>query len=1163
MALNSVTEVQLLDLLCEGPIGGVIKKYKGLYINETPIQNDDGTYNYTNDDLDATLHIGSANETKTNFFTDVSTITSVGQEIGENYSEELNENNEVILRDYGAGKLTRQITDTQVSQVQLLFTLPKLFSVAQEGLAKGQLFGATVKLEIYVQAKGSGGGFSNVLTLEKTGISTNNYQFLTPLINLKSYGNGPWNIRVEKVNLGENHFEIKYTDFEDIPENTPVANGRGNQVIWSSITEYTPKSVNYNYSATAEWTLSSESFPQLPTRAYLIKGRTVKIPAGATALDDGRLLFEDTAFDGSLQSAEKFTTCPVCCFYDLLTNPRYGCGDFVAASNLNWVDLYPLAKYSNQLVTNPDGTQEARFACNVVIGDQADAYSVLQDMASIFRGILFWSNNVIQVTADHGNLDGSDLTVSHVYSNSNVINGAFEYSGSSLKTRSTSIRVRYNDPENFYKPNIVVVEDAGLIAKYGYQVKELIGFGCTSKWQAQRVGLWALNTENLDEEVIAFSTGLEGAVVLPGEIFAVADQLRQGTRISGRIKATPSVSQIVIDQRLDSLPAGANPKLTCVMPDGTIETLDIFTLNEDTISLIGGFSALPGINSIYSITTDGVANQKFRCLSVSDNGNGTYSITGITHNDSIYAAVDNGEELQPIDVTTFDNSPPPPTNIAFSAGQITDGTGLKIQANVSWSQGSGGATFGYKVKWSTSTGNKDEKITTNPNLTVPDLLEGQVLTVTVTALGLGLSEKNASAAVSGSFTIPSFASASTPTASVITLPEDPQNVTLELISGEQVALRWKTPSGGFGGNLLTAIIRHAPQTDGTGEWANSTLLSDSISGATTQAILPKIDGEYLLKFRNLDGQVSANAVSAILDQPDPIPQLSVTVVREDTTTPPFQGQKDSVFYSEEYDGLVIDGNQTVDQIPPPTAEDPDNTGFNGIGSLDFTGTQLLSGRYYFTDIIDLGGKFTAKFKRKLTTRGLYPADLIDSRNENIDRWTDFDGLIADGTSAELYFRTSDVATADAFFLLETGENLLLETGDQFELESDIDFGEWVPMFSGEYAGRQFQFKAELSSVSVDQTPIIDELGFELVMESRTEQSATIASGAGAKAVSYAKAFYQEPSLGLTAFNMQSGDYYAITSPSATGFTVTFYDSSNTAVDRNFQYVASGYGTAQT
>lgn len=472
-----------------------------------------------------------------------------------------------------------------------------------------------------------------------------------------------------------------------------------------------------------------------------------------------------------------------------------------------------------------------------------------------------------------------------------------------------------------------------------------------------------------------------------------------------------------------------------------------------------------------------------------------------------------------------------------------------------------GPSFGYEVKYSSSVGNKQEVFTTtNPNITLTDLQPGQVITVTVTALGLGFKKK--SAPVSTTFTVPSFASASTPTTSVVTLPEDPQNVTVEMISSEQVIMRWKQPNTGFGGSLFTAVIRHAPETDGTGTWPNSTLLSDSIGGNTLQAVLPKIDGEYLLKFRNIDGQVSANAVSAILNEPDPIPQLLVQTVREDQKTPPFPGLKEAVFYSDEYDGLVIDGDATLNEITQDPA-DPDNTGVDGMGSFDFMGTQKLLGRYTFEDVIDLGAKFSAKFKRTLKSRGIYPADLIDSKTENIDRWTDFDGVIPDVTSADMYVRTSDQAVADAFFLLETGHNLLLEDSNKFELELDIDFGAWFPMFSGVIAGRQFQFKAELSSASEDETPVVDELGFQLVMESRTEQSATITSGASAKAVTFTNAFYQTPSLGLTAFNLASGDYYVITSPTRSGFTVTFYDSGDTPVSREFQFVATGYGTEQT
>jgi hypothetical protein len=154
-------------------------------------------------------------------------------------------------------------------------------------------------------------------------------------------------------------------------------------------------------------------------------------------------------------------------------------------------------------------------------------------------------------------------------------------------------------------------------------------------------------------------------------------------------------------------------------------------------------------------------------------------------------------------------------------------------------------------------------------------------------------------------------------------------------------------------------------------------------------------------------------------------------------------------------------------------------------------------------------------------------------------------------------------TVDQFFLLEDGDFLLLEDGDKIETESDIDFGAWTPMESGRYTGRQFQFRANLKTFASDQTPIVDELGFTVQLESRTESSATIASGAGAKTVTFAKAFYQAPSIGITAANLAAGDYYEITSPSASQFTITFKNFNNVAIDRNFQYQATGFGTEET
>ena len=1139
MALNSTSVIKVVDLLCEGPIAGLVAGEDGIYLEETPIKTA-GSRNFSSADVGYDFRTGGRTQSQlAQGRNGTSTITDVGVEIGENYSETLNANNEVVARNYGSGQLIRQITDADTESFELLFSIPRLFCTAQEGLAKGQPFNATIRVVVDVQSRGS----SYVTRYDRTitGIALSDYQFKTPRINLT--GTGPWNIRVRKIDLGEDHFEVKFRNFTDIPKNTPLANGRGNRIFWTSLIEVQSLRTAYPYSAVAGLSLSTRQFASLPTRAYKIRGRIVQIPANASVRSNGSLAFNG-AFTGALRSA--WTTCPVCCWYDMLTNPRYGAGDFVTAVNVSWVDLYPLAQYANQLITTPGGTVEPRFACNIVIGSQAEAFNVLQDLASVFRGMLYWQANTIQATADHGNLNGADLSPVHLYNNSNVINGAFNYSGTSLKTRSTSIRVRYNDPQNFYKSNYVVVEDAALITKYGYQVKEIVAFGATSKYQAQRMGRWMLASEEIDGEVITFTTGLQGAVVLPGQIFAVADLMRQGVRLAGRVSSATTTA-IVTDQTI-ALPPGGSPQLTCTLANGTVQTRSISSVSGATIN-VSAFSSAPLAQSVWSISTSSVEQQKFRCLSVSDNGDGQYTVTGVQHNDSIYAATDLGRDLQFDDVTLFNDPPAVPTGLQLESREIRINQNTVNRVIASWSRGLNGVTFDFEVRYKIGGGNYRTASTTNVNFEIDNLAPGTSLTFEVRSVGTPPVNRR-SRWVSTRFTVPVPELEPDEPTKVI-LPPDPDEVTIQATAADQAILRWKIPPTPLNRDKFVAIIRHAAQTDGTGEWPNSTLLRQ-VEARTNYAILPLIEGEYLVKFEDESGQRSVNARSAVIDLPNPIPRLNIQVRREDQDVPPYQGQVDGCFYSAEYDGLVLDGDASFDDI----------LDLDALSSFDFLGTRLAAGRYYFNNVLDLGGVFSVVFERTLTTRGLYPQEAIDERAELIDRWTDFDGTIADDTSADLYFRTSDQATTDEELLLEDGDFLLLETGDKFQLESDIDFGEWTPMESGRYTGRQFQFKVELSALHVDQTPIVDEVGYTMQLESRTESSATIASGAAAKVVTFDRAFYQTPSVGITASNLATGDYYEVTSATRSGFTITFYDSTNTAVDRNFQYQAVGYGTEE-
>ena len=1140
MALNSTSVIKFVDLLCEGPIAGLVGAEEGVFLEETAIRTG-GSRNFLAEDVSYDFKPGGRTQSELSQGKNgTSTVTDINTEIGENYSETLNANNEVIAREYGSGQVVRQITDTDVESFELLLSIPRMFSTAQEGLAKGQLFNGAIRLAVDVQAQGQ--SFNTVYDRTITGVAVSNYQFKTPRIGLS--GTGPWNIRVRKVNLQENHFEVKFQDFREVEKNISLANGRANRIVWTSLIEIQSIRTGYPFCAVAGLSLSTKQFASLPTRAYKIRGRIVQIPSNASVRADGSLEFTG-AFDGSLKEA--WTTCPVCCWYDMLTNSRYGAGDFVQASNVSWVDLYPLARYANQLVTNPDGSTEPRFACNTVISSQAEAFNVLQDLASVFRGMLYWQANTIQATADHGNLDGTDVAPVHLYSNSNVIDGAFNYSGTSLKTRSTKIRVRYNDPENFYKSNYVCVEDAGLINKYGYQEKEIVAFGATSKFQAQRLGRWMLASEEIDGEVVNFVTGLQGAVVLPGQVFAVSDEMRQAVRLAGRVSSA-TISAITVDQSI-TLPAGSGHTLTCTLADGSIETKTISSVSGNVIST-SAFSSAPLAQSIWSIQSSSVEHQKFRCLSVADNGDGQYAITGVEHNDSIYRTADQGDELTFDDVTLFNDAPAKPADLTLTFREITVGQTITNRMTASWNRGLDGATFGFEIRYKVGDGNYTTAETTSTSFEVDGLDQGRNLTFQIRSVGAPpVSRKSAWVDTNGVVPAPDI---DPDNEDSVIRPPIPRDVTIQAIEGEQAILRWRIPPTGLNANNFLAIIRHAPQVDGTGEWPNSTLLRD-VKAQTNFATLPLIEGEYLVKFQDENGQRSSEAASAVIDLPNKLPRLDIQVRREDTDSPPFQGEKVDVLFDTEYDGLVLDGDERLDDVVDVDA----------LADFGFFGTRLAAGEYFFNNILDLGGVFSVVFTRKLTTRGLYPADTIDDRAELIDRWSDFDGLIPDDTSAQVYFRTSDQATVDEQLLLENGDFFLLEDGNKIEMESDINFGAWVPMESGRFTGRQFQFKCELSSDHVDQTPVVDELGFTMQLESRTESSATITSGAAAKAVTFTNAFYQEPSIGITAFNLATGDYYEVTSASRTGFTVAFKNSSNTAVSRNFQYQAVGYGTEQT
>ena len=1171
MALNSKTNLKLIDAICEGPIEGFVHHRKSVFLNETEVTFDqlqqravfiartEGTQNQ------------SEFRSRTVFSDALTTIEPVGLQIGKNYSETVTDENLVKQdgRDYGAGQVIRDITDSEVDFVKLIFTIPKLFCVAAEGLARGQLFFAQIKLAVEIQDQS--GAFkqidiASINTSEKNvikGISSSEYQYETQEIDLRGF-KFPYRIRVRKLQFdnAEDAFEIKFDDLEDLPKNTPLASKRGDTIIWSSMVLGKRVKVSYPHTALAYLSIDSEEYNTLPARAYDVRGLKVKLPSNYSEVRaDGSLAFNtsDIPFDGSLTTDLHWTTCPVCCFYDMLTNSRYGAGDFIDQSNLNWVDLIDIARYCNELVSTPEG-QEPRFAINTVIGSQAEAYNVLQDMASVFRGMLFWKADNVQIAADHGELGYENVPAIHVFSNSNVVGGAFAYSGSSLKTRSTRVRVRYNDPDNFYKPNFIIIEDQALIEKYGIQEKSVVAFGCTSKYQAQRMGRWIMQSEKLHDETVTFSVGLEGLNVLPGQVFEVSDEMRLTTRLAGRIVGATR-DFVNLDQTA-VLPSGSNNKLSVVMADGTVETRAISSVSGIKVTLSTPFTQPPPDDALFAIKNDSVTLNKYRCLSVAEGEAGVYSIVGVKHIDGIYRIVEETDRNLVLPTPfAYGGRPDAPTNLSITFQQVDDGRNTTNRATVSWTRGLAGTTAEFKVRYKIGDGgNYTTVVTTNNSIDITsNLVPNKRLYVEVKAIGPEPDRKQSDYAFINRVIGVGGTSDDADGQAVVVLPPDPEDVTIELIGSDQVVLRWAPTASGQKIESFVAHIRHNAKTDGSGTWPNSVLLA-KVEARTTAVTLPLLNGEYLVKFVNAQQQRSANAGSAVINVPDAIPKYDYEVYREDESPGEFPGQKTNVVYSSEYDGLIFDGDASFDDIA-------NLDGFtDNIDSL--FGTQFSSGEYIFQKVVDLGAKYNVRFNRILSTRGLYKSDLIDDRTELIDLWSDFDGEIADDTNVEMYFRKSDAGATESNFIKEDTDKLQLEDGSSIRQESDLTFEEWIPLENNAYVGRSFQFKAVLTTDHADQTPLVDQLGVSVQLERRTENSGIIRSGLGTKTVTFEKPFYIDAdtavSVGITAQDMEPNDYFELSEPTSTGFTITFKGTfdGDEFVNRFFSYTAVGYGTQQ-
>jgi hypothetical protein len=1083
--LNSTQYALVVDLISEGEIQGLKNGNQSIFLNNTPLQNADGSFNFQ--DVTVYTRNGTQAQSAIPIAANVQDEKPVGVQVAK------------------ATPITRTVTDSVVNAVRVTITVPQL----QEIKDNGDITGASVRLQI--QRQYNGGGFVTVIDDTISGRTADQYQ---RDYRVELDGAFPVNIRVVRVT--------------DDSASAKLANAFN----WSSYTEIVYAKLRYPNSALVGLRIDAEQFSSIPQRSYLVRGIKVRIPNNATVdQGNGRLIYAGI-WDGTFGAAQ-WTTDPAWILWDLLTSNRYGLGDHIQAAQLDKWAFFAASQYSSALVPSGFGGQEPRFSCNINIQTQEEAYKLINDMCSVFRAMPYWSSGSLTIAQD------SPANASYLFTLANVSEEGFAYQGGTLKGRPTVAVVSYLDLKTrdiAYE----VVEDQAAIAKYGVVTTEISAFACTSRGQAARIGEWLLYSEQYESEVVTFTASIDaGVLVRPGQVIEIADPMRAGSRRGGRI-ASATTTAITVDDAT-GLPASGGT-LSVILPDGTVETRSVSSRAAKVITVSSAFTAAPNANSVWVYQTSDLQTSQWRVISVAEQDGAQYAISALAYNASKYNYIERDRPLQFRDVTNLNVVPDPPSNLRYqeviyeSNGRALSKIILNWQTVVGISQ--------YRVRWRLSDGNWQQEEVFKPDYEILNNDQGtyQVEVYSVNSAFLRS-------------TLPAKLTVNAQAKSAP--PADVAGINLVPIDQASAILSWERATELdvlLGGKVL---IRHNVALSGA-LWEESQEIVAAAAGSQTQKQVPLLEGTYLLKFEDDTGNRSVTPNTAVVDLPTPQPRLLVKSYAEDQETPPFSGNVTGMFYSEELGGLIISTGDNVDDMAPDTVPGSPLLDENGDPILDENGDPILAeadpgdwdalesidsvggvnptGEYEFGSTWDMGAVFDVNMRRRFVTRPYLPAALWDDKVGLIDAWPEIDEANLDGVNATLYVRSTDDDPG-----------------------SSPTWYSWREFSNAIIRGRAFQFKVVASSTDPNQNIVIDELGTELELQQRVEQSATLTSGASTYTATFAQPFYAAPAMGLTAFNMGTGDFFAISSVTRTGFQVVFKNSGGTAVSRQFTYTAIGYG----
>lgn len=619
--LKSTQQLSVIDALSEGPIVGPVNGLQSVLINNTPVVDADGNSNIHG--VTVVYQVGETPQSPLEGFEASGAETVLGVEVKHD------------------NPVTRTVVSENIDRLRFTFGVQML----QETTDKGDRNPSSVNLLIQFQRSGI---WNTEFDITINGKITTQYLASVVADNLPPR---PFSVRMVRVT----------------PDST--TDRLQNKTLWSSYTEIIDIRQGYPGTAVAGLLVDAEQFgSQQVTRNYHLRGRIFQVPSNY----DPDTRTYTGLWDGTLKPA--YTNNPAWCTMDILTHPRYGLGRRIGVADVDKWALYAIAQYCDQQVPDGFGGTEPRMTLNAYMTSQRKAYDVLADFCSVMRCMPVWNGSRMTFVQDRP----SDSA--WTYTNSNVVGGRFKYSFSALKDRHNAIEVRYTDPLNGWQTSTELVEDHASQIRYGRNLLKMDAFGCTSRGQAHRTGLWVMMTELLETQTVDFSVGAEGLRHTPGDIIEVCDNDYAGASIGGRITDLDISTRTLTLDREITLPESGAATLNIVGPDGTPFSTEIQSQPAPDRVVLKVMPETVQPYSIWGLKLPSLKRRLFRCVRIKENDDGTYAITAVQHVPEKESIVDNGAHFDPLPGTTNGIIPPAVQHLVVD----TDNDSILYQAKAKW-----------------------------------------------------------------------------------------------------------------------------------------------------------------------------------------------------------------------------------------------------------------------------------------------------------------------------------------------------------------------------------------------------------------------------------------------------------------------------------------------